>query len=431
MRISPVGALAGFAAAALLSSCGGYSSGDDTTLYPGPVPPPTPPPTASLAVARVFPNLTFNLPVAMLQAPADGTRWFVVEQNGIVRVFANDATATSSSVFVDISPRVASPADNAGSETGLLGMALHPQFAQNRRAFLYYTAAGGTGLVLRLSEFRSNDNGQTLDATTERPLITINKPGAEANHNGGGIAFGPTDGFLYIGVGDGGGAGDNHGAIGNGQNLNTLLGKMLRIDVTPASGYAIPPDNPFMANAAQCGATGSGANPCPEIFAFGFRNPWRWSFDRANGELWVGDVGQQTLEEVDRVTRNGNYGWRCREGTNTFNAACGPAQAQDLVNPVAQYGHAAGFSITGGYVYRGTAISSLQGRYVFGDFGSGRIWHIARDTAPTLDVTSTTDSAPVIMSGLSISSFAEGVDGELYVLHHGASGTLHRLQAGP
>ncbi|MGQ0835055.1 MAG: PQQ-dependent sugar dehydrogenase [Gammaproteobacteria bacterium] len=367
----------------------------------------------TLAVEQVFSSLGFTNPVAMLQAPGDATRWFVVEQAGVVRVFDNVANVTVSTTFVNITSGVRS-----GGELGLLGMAFHPAWSPtNRRVFLSYTN-GTNPLVSRISEFTADASGITLDPASERILLVINQP--ETNHNGGGIAFGP-DGFLYIGMGDGGGGGDMHGTIGNGQNLMTLLGKMLRIDVSPASGYMIPPANPFATN-PQCGVNGSGAQNCPEIFAYGFRNPWRWSFDRTTGELWVGDVGQNLWEEASRVTINGNYGWRCREGAHSFNTNCGGAQ--NLIDPVVEYGHAVGFSITGGYVYRGAAFPTLQGRYVFGDFG-GRIWNIARDTAPTLDVTNTT--APVLATGLSISSFAEGNDGELYVVHHG--GTLHRLRA--
>ena len=205
------------------------------------------------------------------------------------------------------------------------------------------------------------------------------------NHNGGNIAFGP-DGFLYIGIGDGGSANDSFGTIGNGQNLRTLLGKMLRIDVSAtsmATTYTIPPGNPY-AGSARCNVNGTGTANCPEIYAYGFRNPWRWSFDRGSGELWLDDVGQGEYEEVDLVTLGGNYGWRCREGT--FSIQRRPAvRTRSSIEPVAEYDHTRGFSITGGVVYRGTAIPALHGRYVFGDFGSGTLWHIARDTPPTMN----------------------------------------------
>jgi uncharacterized repeat protein (TIGR03806 family) len=366
-------------------------------------------------VQRAFPNLpSFSAPVAMLQVPGDAARWFVVEQAGVVRVFANNAQTSTSSTFVDISGRVTS-----GGELGLLGMAFHPSFPANPRVYLSYT--GGSPLASRISEFTTSDGGLTLDPNSERILLTINQP--ESNHNGGGIAFGQ-DGFLYIGIGDGGGGNDQHGMIGNGQLLTTLLGKMLRIDVTPTTGYGIPgrgnandPNrNPFADN-PLCGTNGTGPQSCPEIYASGFRNPWRWSFDRQTGQLWVGDVGQNEIEEIDRVVRGGNYGWRCFEGTRNTTMTCG-SENLPYLPPVAQYTHGSGFSVTGGYVYRGSAIAGLAGRYVFADFG-GRIWHIANDTPPTLSVTSGFDS------NLQISSFGEGNDGELYVVNY--SGTLHRL----
>lgn len=384
-----------FALALLVGAC----SGDRQPAAAPPVP--------ALGVQRVFPNLTFTAPIAMLQAPNDGSRWFVVEQAGRVRVFVNNPMTAAFTNFVQLTDRV----DNGG-EMGLLGMAFHPNFPADPRVFLSYTNEDA-GRVSRISEFRSNGAGATLDPNSERILVVIPQP--ETNHNGGNIAFGP-DGYLYIGMGDGGGSNDRHGTIGNGQLMTTLLGKMLRIDVAPAVGYAIPAGNPFAAN-PQCGANGAGAQNCPEIFASGLRNPWRWSFDRQNGQLWVGDVGQGAREEIDRVTLGGNYGWRCIEGTLPTGLACGTAP--NLLAPVAEYGRSEGRSITGGYVYRGRAIVGLADRYVFGDFATGRIWHIALDTPPTLLITGGFET------GLSIASFGEGADGELYVVHYG--GQLYRL----
>ncbi|HSN70080.1 MAG TPA: PQQ-dependent sugar dehydrogenase, partial [Steroidobacteraceae bacterium] len=240
----------------------------------------------------------------------------------------------------------------------------------------------------------------------------------ETNHNGGGIAFGP-DGRLYVAIGDGGGANDPHGEIGNGQRTTTLLGKVLRLDVDATPGdYGIPADNPFAGN-SRCDADGTGLDDCPEIFAWGFRNPWRFSFDRSTGELWVGDVGQGALEEIDRVQRGGNYGWRCFEGTRATGLACGDATG--FLPPVAEYGRDIGRSVTGGFVYRGNAIPGLTGRYVFGDFVSGRLGHIAADVEPTLTVTGGDQT------GLSIASFAEDVNGELYLVDY--AGTLHQVTA--
>jgi uncharacterized repeat protein (TIGR03806 family) len=303
---------------------------------------------------------------------------------------------------------------------GLLGMAFHPNYPTDPRVFLSYTHDSGT-LASRVSEFRTRDGGMTLDPASELILLTAVQPAT--NHNGGHIGFGP-DGYLYIGLGDGGSGGDPWGAIGNGQNLLTTLGKMLRIDINGTSGavpYRIPAGNPYAGN-SPCN-TGTGTQNCPEILAYGFRNPWRWSFDRNTGELWVGDVGQNALEEIDRVITGGNYGWRCFEGTQAYNSNCGPNAASRLA-PIAEYGRTAGQSVTGGFVYRGNAIPALVGRYVFGDFVTGRLWHIAGDTQPTLNVT----GSPALATGLSIASFGEGADGELYLVNYG--GTLHRLRPG-
>ena len=420
---------------ATLAACSGPAVVGTTPPVVPPVvnPPPNPPPTSglsqrpsntscragdapstqvTLATTRAFPNLSFNTPIAALQAPNDAARWFVVEQAGRVRVFPNNAAVAASTLFVDISGRVTS-----GGETGLLGMAFHPNFPTDPRVYLSYTATSGA-LRSRISEFRTTDGGQTLDPASEQILLTIDQPAS--NHNGGHIAFGP-DGFLYAGFGDGGNGGDPFGTIGNGQNLQTLLGKLIRIDISGPTGsarYRIPAGNPFAAN-NLCTA-GAGAQNCAEIYAYGLRNPWRWSFDRVSGELWLGDVGQGSWEEVNRVTLGGNYGWRCREGAHDFNLSCGNSQPR--IDPIAEYGRSVGQSVTGGYVYRGTAIPSLVGRYVFADFVSGRVWHIARNTPPTLQVTSGFDT------GFQISSFGEGIDGELLIVNY--SGTLHRLVAG-
>jgi uncharacterized repeat protein (TIGR03806 family) len=375
--------------------------------------------TVSVALQRAFTGLpNFTQPIAMLQEPGNSARWYVVQKTGSVRVFNNTANVSATSEFINIAGRLNSNPSSSNDERGLLGMAFHPNYPTDPRVYLFYTGTHSTlGLVDRVSQFRLAAGGTVLDTASEIELLNVDDP--EDNHNGGNIAFGP-DGFLYIGIGDGGGGNDQHGAIGNGQLLTTLLGKMLRIDIaaaTVAQPYAIPPSNPFAVNPRCTGGTGTMS--CPEIFAYGFRNPWRWSFDRVSGQLWLNDVGQGALEEVDLVTLGGNYGWRCREGTNNTGLACGPNPSP--IAPVAQYGRTQGFSTTGGFVYRGSAIPALHGRYVFGDFG-GALWSIARDTAPTLTLGDGLDT------GLQISSFGQDTDGEMYVVHLG--GTLHRLVPG-
>jgi len=427
------------------------SSGEDTktnappTQQPPPPPPPPPPgdpvgldarpsnttclagdapgTSISFAVQRVFTGLpNFTQPIAMLQEPGNDARWYVVQKTGSVRVFDNTPNVATTRQFINIANRLNSDPSSANDERGLLGMAFHPNYPTDPRAYLFYTGTDpALGLVDRVSEFRTQDGGSTLAPSTELELLNVEDP--EGNHNGGNIAFGP-DGFLYIGIGDGGGGGDDHGAIGNGQLLTTLLGKMLRIDVTNSSvatPYAIPTGangNPFAGNARCTG--GTGAANCPEIYAYGFRNPWRWSFDRVSNELWLNDVGQGALEEVDRVVRGGNYGWRCFEGTNTFNSTCG--NNPNPLPPIAQYGRSLGFSTTGGVVYRGSAIPNLVGRYLFGDFGSGNLWSIARDTQPTMTM------GAGLATNLQIASFGQDLDGEAYIVHLG--GTLHKIVPG-
>lgn len=378
--------------------------------------------SATIGTERAFPNLRFRDPVTqgsknpvfMLQAPGDASRWFVVERFGAVRVFDNNPDVATSSVVIDIGSRV----ESTCAECGLLGIAFHPNFPATPRVYLSYTSVQSTagGPDSRLSEFTSPDGGLTLDPNSERIVLAINT--RHVHHHGGGIAFGP-DGFLYLGMGDGNSA----RPIDDAQLLTTLLGKMIRIDIRGTTGtalYRIPADNPFAASTTLCGVNGSGPQNCPEIYAWGFRNPWRWSFDRQTGDFWVGDVGEATIEEVDRVVRGGNYGWRCFEGTRNTGLDCN-SPPDPLLPPIAEYEHTLGAAVTGGYVYRGTAVPGLVGRYVFGDFASGRIWHIANDTQPTVRVTDGFDS------GLNISSFAEGNDGELYVVN--IQGDLHRITA--
>jgi uncharacterized repeat protein (TIGR03806 family) len=301
-------------------------------------------------------------------------------------------------------------------------LAFHPDFPADPRAFVNYIRNNGGQLQSITSEFTSPDNGLTLNPNSERILLTVND--FADNHNGGNLAF-DANGLLFIGLGDGGGANDPQET---GQDQRRLLGKMLRIDIdniTPGQPYDIPPDNLNAAN-ARCNVNGSGAQNCPEIYALGLRNPWRWSFDRQTGQLWLADVGQNAWEEIDIITRGGNYGWDQREGAHCFEPSSG-CQTAGLIDPVAEYSHAVGQSITGGYVYRGTQTTELVGRYLFADFVSGMIGSLTPNGGGfTITQHVPPGGTPPGAPGpLSISSFGESVAGELFVLDYG--GAIHQL----
>jgi glucose/arabinose dehydrogenase len=386
-----------------LVACGGGGS----SAAPNVPPPPPPPPPGSIFLTRVYDDVVLTNPVAMMHAPGSITRWFVVEQQGIVRAFPTGVNTTNNdvSVFIDISARVSS-----GGETGLLGMAFHPDFQNNGEVFLSYTRSGPISYV---SRFRSFDGGMTLDDTSEEVIMTITQD--FQNHNGGNIAFGP-DGFLYAGWGDGGSGGDPND---RGQDTTNLLGTFTRIDVDGGTPYAIPPTNPFAGN-APC-VQGFGAAPCPEIYAWGVRNPWRWSFDRQTGELWAGDVGQNAWEEIDRIEISGNYGWDEREGAHCHEPAQGCST--NFIDPVTEYSRSLGTSVTGGFVYRGNIIAALQGHFVYGDFTTGRIWSVPANS-PQGSV-----GTELIDSSLNISAFAEDFFGELYAIDYG--GAIYMLMRRP
>jgi len=394
----------------LLAACGG---GAGTTLGPQPPPPSGDPPPSggppAVQTQQVFDQINLSLPLVLAQAPNDASRFFAAERAGRVSVFGSDPATAARATFLDISARV-----NASGEGGLLGLAFHPEFATNGEVYVSYTRTGSP-LESVISRFRSLDGNQTLDPASEEILLTVLQP--FSNHNGGDLAFGP-DGLLYAGFGDGGSGGDPQG---NGQDPTNLLGTIIRIDVNVAQGYTIPPTNPFAQN-APCGLQGGfGGGSCPEIYAWGFRNPWRFSFDRQAGALWVGDVGQGSWEEVDRVDPGENYGWNVREGAHCFSPSSGCGT--NFVDPITEYDHSVGNSITGGYVYRGSALPDLQGFYLFGDFGSGRIWAVPAD--------SPIGTAPVEIANTNhqIASFAEANDGELYILDFASGGSLHRIVA--
>src|SRR5712671_4991898 len=354
-------------------------------------------PPGPVALQDAFAGLRFQAPLQVLQAPGED-RFFVVEKRGTVQAVSGTARSTC----LDIRTRV----NSAPQEAGLLGMAFHPRWAQNRQVFLNYTApsaASPANLRTTISRFISPDGGATLDPASEQVLLTVEQP--FENHNGGSVVFGP-DGLLYLGLGDGGSAGD---PFGNAQDPSRILGKLLRIDVDSGTPYSIPASNPF--------ASGGGRG---EVYAYGLRNPWRFSFDRATGGLWLADVGQDTWEEVDLIVPGGNYGWSHREGTHCYPPAASSCPGA-FIDPVVEYSHAEGVSITGGYVYRGTALAGLRGQYVYGDFGSGHIWAVPAAGPYT----------PVqIAQGNAISSFGEDASGELYVVDL-AGGQVSRLVAAP
>ncbi len=352
----------------------------------------------AVGIAPLFPTIRFQQPVAMVQLRAgDLPQWLVVEKHGRIVWVEGVGAEARSSEFADLRDEV----DSRPTEAGLLGIALHPQFASNHTLFLSYTRRGNP-LISVIARYTTTADGKLLDPGSAQRILEVAQP--YRNHNGGGIAFGP-DGLLYIGFGDGGSAGDPHG---HGQNTRTLLGKMLRIDVDGALPYAIPPDNPF--------SQGGGR---PEIYAWGLRNPWRWSFDRHTGELWVGDVGQNEWEEIDLLRKGGNYGWNIREGRHCFRR--NTCKSEGLNEPLAEYDHAEGCSVTGGYVYRGSAITTLQGRYLYADYCSGKVW--------SLDAARPERGATLLLeSGLNISSFAEGGDGELYLLDLSRGGVYRLVQ---
>jgi glucose/arabinose dehydrogenase len=391
----------------LQAACSGSSTG--TPFLP---PPPPPPPVGQpdIDVERIFSGLAFASPVALLQAPGDASRWYVVEQAGVVRVFDNDPNVGPGDVgvYIDIRGRV-----TFGGERGLLGMAFHPDFAANGQVYLSYT--GGAVLTSFVSRFDVDAGTGNLDPASESVVLAV--PQESTNHNGGDLAFGP-DGFLYIGFGDGGGAGDPNERA---QDTNYILGSVVRVDVDGPSPYAIPVTNPFATN-TNC-VDGTGSMPCPEIYAWGFRNPWRFSFDRQTGDLWLGDVGQGAWEEIDRVDAGMNYGWDEREGAHCYEPASGCSL--NNVDPITEYANAGdNIAVTGGYVYRGVTVTDLQGYYVFGDYGSGRIWGVPADSAQGVTPEEFIDTP------LSISSFAEDVDGELYALNYSGGG-IWKIVAAP
>jgi glucose/arabinose dehydrogenase len=375
----------------------------------------------SILLVPAFPKLTFDRPV-FVTSPGQGTNeMFVVQQTGQILMFENRQDVTQSDVktFLDLASKIRM----RHNEEGLLSLVFHPKYKENGQFFVYYTVDNPKRN--RISRFLvSKDDPSKADADSEQIILEVEQPWA--NHNGSTLLFGP-DGFLYASFGDGGAANDPQL---NGQNLSTLLATIIRIDVDrpPPPGengkaYAIPADNPFV------GREGA----LPEIWAYGLRNVWRMSFDRQTGDLWAGDVGQDAWEEIDLIVKGGNYGWNLREGKHDFAdgvrrmAGKSPPTADPMIDPVVDYPHREGISVTGGYVYRGTQQRRLQGVYIYADYGSRRIWGLRYENGAM-------SAHRELLSGPQstyVSSFGEDANGELYACgfdrYDGRKGKIYRV----
>jgi glucose/arabinose dehydrogenase len=356
------------------------------------------PPPVQLELLQVASGFTNPLDI---QQPADSSgRLFVAEQGGKIKI-VNSAGTVLGTPFIDLTSRLVS-----GGEEGLLGLAFHPNYAQNGCFYVNYTTTRLTGsLQTVIAEYKASPASSNVASPTESILFTVNQP--FNNHNGGGLAFGP-DGDLYIGLGDGGSEGDPQG---NGQKLTTALGKMLRISVPCNGTFSVPADNPFA----------NQTNPTNMIYAYGLRNPFRFSFDRQGGRFFVGDVGQDRFEEVDIVNRGDNDGWNTMEGNSCFNPPSG-CNMTGLALPIFVYDHSQGdVTIIGGYVYRGAEIAELSGLYVFGDEATGRIWTLTQ-SSPNVWT-----RALILNAGqFQVTSFGQDQNGELYITGY-TSGTISRI----
>lgn len=372
------------------------------TITPTQIPAAVPTSTQALKNVERLPSpesVQWTQVSAELQRPVDivhagDERMFIVEQRGVILIL--EGGAVSPTPFLDIRDRV----NSRGNEQGLLGLAFHPSYNENGFFYLDYSDASGGTVIARFQVTTERDNA---DPGSELQLLKIPQP--YGNHNGGALRFGP-DGYLYIGMGDGGSQGDPHG---NAQNVNSLLGKILRIDVDSGGPYGIPGTNPF--------ANGGGS---PEVWAYGLRNPWRLSFDRATGDLYIGDVGQSDWEEIDFQTADAaggaNYGWNHREGTHAYASN----QVAGLIDPVAEYNHDAGCSVSGGVVVRDLALPDWQGVYLYGDYCSGLIWGLLRAADGSWS------GSLLFQTGARITSFGEGLRGEVYLLN--LRGAVYRLE---
>jgi glucose/arabinose dehydrogenase len=379
------------------------AAGCDDGNNPGGPGPGEPPSTLAARLREVANGLAS--PVFLTSPPGDPTRAFVVEQGGRIRIIRNDALVPTP--FLDISARVQS-----GGEQGLLGLAFHPQYATNGRFVVYYTTTSGDN---RIASYRVTANPEVADPSSEQILLAIPHP-TNSNHNGGMVAFG-SDGRLFAGIGDGGGGGDPNG---NGQNRNTLLGKIVRLAVDGAGAASIPADNPFV---GQSGVR-------QEIWSYGLRNPWRFSFDRSTGDLYIGDVGQNDREEINASTdvsefgKGLNYGWRIMEGTRCFSPSSGCNQS-GLILPVLDYSHSDGCSVTGGYVYRGSLVPALRGHYFYADYCEGWVRSFRLEANRVVQPLDWAALRP----GGQITSFGEDANGEVYILT--SAGRVFRIEPAP
>ncbi|MBT3323406.1 MAG: glucose dehydrogenase [Anaerolineae bacterium] len=367
-------------------------------LSPAPVPTTDSLPEAPISVSS-FPEVTeyhwemiaqgLSQPLDIQNAGDGSNRLFIVERSGKIRIIQNNLILDEP--FLDISDKLT----DRNSEQGLLGLAFHPHYVKNGFFFVNYTDRKGNTVIAR---YKVSGNADQANVTSEAVLLRVEQP--YSNHNGGGIAFGP-DGYLYIGLGDGGSGDDPHG---NGQNLNTHLGKILRLYIDGNEPYEIPKDNPFLKGEAL-----------PEIWAYGLRNPWRFSFDSLTGDLYIGDVGQDIWEEISFLSANSeggaNFGWNYMEGNHIFLQA--PPEGFGVIDPIAEYDHDSGCSITGGVVYRGNELAAWQGIYLYGDFCSGIIWGL-------LYADGDWKSQEIFYTGSLIASFGEDENGEIYFADYDA-----------
>lgn len=427
---------------ALAIHCGGDESGEGPTVDGGPDAPTTPTPDAAadavdpspygfdtrpanrtclapkrpaarnglgVKLQRVFANVAIpGSPVGLVKRPSV-PRWYVTDKTGRILTFDDVPTVTDFGVALDLRSKVY----NDALESGLLGFAFHPKFAQNGYAYVYYAHDGLTATEgVRLARYTSTDGGVTFDPASEKVILDVRRN--VQNHLGGQVLFGP-DGYLYLGLGDGNSLGTVQSVSGtcDATGCGVFAGKMLRLDVDGGDPYAIPATNPF--------AKGGGR---PEIFALGLRNPWRFSFDRGNGDLWVGDVGELSREEIDIVRAGGNYGWPLVEGTLCAAPPCSP----ELVPPIYELAHPESHSLTGGFVYRGSALPQLQGAYVFGDFATLKVWALVTDplTGARKHIVVNDAATPIYAA-----SFAETDTGEVIVVDFGTNGFYQVVADGP